>query len=127
MNIQLSKKKIKAMKKNKIKDSFADIFSFENKKEKIEHHEHMIMFRFLSELQKLMEACGLNKKELAKKIGTSASYITQLFRGDKVINLYTLARIEVEFDRYFNIKLIDEAKEKNLDRPLKPDLKGKKK
>ena len=103
------------MNKNKIQKSFAEIFSFENKKEKIEHHEHMMMFRFLSELQKLMEELGLNKKELAKRIGTSPSYITQLFRGDKIINLHTLAKIEVEFDRHFKVTLVDESKEKVLD------------
>ena len=101
------------MRENEIKESFANIYSFGNSKnEKIEHGERMIMFRFLSEIEKLMQEKGLNKKELGKKIGTSASYITQLFRGDKVINLHTLAKIEVEFERSFNIKLVKEGEER---------------
>lgn len=101
MNMPSSKKV------NEIKKSFKDLLSLDSKKEKVEHNEHMIMFRCLSEVEGMMEELGINKRELAKRLGTSASYITQLFRGDKVINLNTLAKIEVEFDKTFNIKLLN--------------------
>ena len=44
----------------------------------------------------------MSKKDLATAIGTSASYITQLFRGNKMINLEMLAKIqqalEIDYD-----------------------------
>lgn len=58
-----------------------------DKQNDLEHEYRMISFRFLSEVEKLSDEKNWNKKELAKNIGTSASYITQLFRGTKLINL----------------------------------------
>ena len=48
--------------------------------------------RFMSEVDTLMEAHQLNKKELAKKLNVSSSYITQVFKGKKFLNFYTLDR-----------------------------------
>jgi len=96
---------------SQIQKAFADLLSHDSKSEKIDHHEHMIMFKFLSEVQKVMEEKNINKKELAKMIGTSASFVTQIFRGDKIINLNTLAKIEVELGMTFKIKLLPEEDE----------------
>ena len=59
--------------------------------------------RFLSELEKLNCEKPLKKKDLAKAINTSPSYITQLYRGDKLINLITLAKIQDAFNITFEI------------------------
>ncbi len=53
---------------NQIQKAFADILSIDSKDKRIDHHEHMIMFKFLSEVQKVMEEKNINKKELAKMI-----------------------------------------------------------
>jgi transcriptional regulator with XRE-family HTH domain len=88
-----------------ISEDFADLFTFRNEEEELEHEAYMIMFRFLSELEKLnSDEHPLKKKELAKKLGVSPSYITQLFNGNKLINLSTLARIERFFNITFEIK-----------------------
>lgn len=73
-------------------------------KEDLELDTKMIMYRFLSEVERLSEEKGLNRKELAKLTGISASYITQLFRGSKIINLETIAKFQKIFDITFEIK-----------------------
>jgi transcriptional regulator with XRE-family HTH domain len=91
--------------KYNVSEEFADIFSFRNEEEELEHEAYMIMFRFLSELEKLSSGDRpLRKNELAKKLGVSPSYITQLYNGSKLINLNTLAKIETAFDITFKIK-----------------------
>jgi transcriptional regulator with XRE-family HTH domain len=60
------------------------------------------MAKFLEKIQEIATQKGLKKKDLAQKIGTSASYITQLYRGHKLLNLMTLAKLQralnIEFD-----------------------------
>lgn len=85
------------------------ILSHENEAALIEHDTHMLAFKFLGEIQSCQEALGINRKELAKKIGTSASYITQLYRGDKLPNLEILTRMAQALGLEFNIQ----AKAKN--------------
>jgi len=90
--------------KYNIAPEFESIFAFESKEEELEHEAKMIMFRFLSELEKSTGDKPLVKKELAKAIQTSASYITQLYQGDKLLNLITLAKIQDAYDIIFEIK-----------------------
>lgn len=71
--------------------------------EEIDHKKRMIMYRFLSEVERVTEEKRLSRKELAKLIGTSASYITQLYRGSKIINLETLAKLEYALKVSFDI------------------------
>jgi len=57
----------------------------------------------------------IQKKEIAEAINTSPSYVTQLFNGDKLINLMTLAKLQKAFDFTFQIearKNNDNLKEK---------------
>jgi transcriptional regulator with XRE-family HTH domain len=41
-------------------------------------------------------------------IGTTPSYVTQLFRGNKIINLETIARMQLALNVEFEIKLAGE-------------------
>ncbi|ARK10382.1 helix-turn-helix transcriptional regulator [Fibrella sp. ES10-3-2-2] len=84
---------------------FEDLFTFANETQADEHEAQMIAFRFLSEVQKAMELRGLSRKELAKQVNTSASYITQIFRGDKLPNFDLLARMQRVLDITFDIRL----------------------
>lgn len=93
---------MKFKEKYNINSDFEDLFSFKSKEEELEHEAKMIMFRFLSELEKL-NGKPIKKKELAKAIETSPSFITQLYQGDKIINLSTLAKIQEAFDITFEI------------------------
>jgi len=87
-----------------IQPEFEELFSFKSKEEELEHEAKLLMFRFLSELEKLNGDRPMKKKDLAIALGTSPSYVTQFFRGDKVINLSTLAKIEKAYNITFEIR-----------------------
>ena len=94
--------------KYNIVPEFEELFYFNSEKEEIEHEAKMMMFRFLSEVEKLNST--IKKKELVKALDTSASYITQLFNGDKLINLKTLAKIQKAYNISFEIKVVSNFK-----------------
>ena len=91
---------------DEIKSVFDKAMSIIDSKESLEHSKRMIMYRFLSEIERLADEKNINRKELASLIDTSASYITQLFRGHKLINLETIAKFQDIFDITFEIKAI---------------------
>jgi transcriptional regulator with XRE-family HTH domain len=109
----------------KIKEAFKVAFSEVDSKDELEHESKMIMYRFLSEIERISEENGLNRKDLATLIGTSASFLTQLFRGNKLINLPTLAKFQKVFDFTFEIKAVSNNEEEvflpiNIDNICKP-------
>ncbi|GAB4324237.1 MAG: hypothetical protein Kow00127_16940 [Bacteroidales bacterium] len=91
----------------KEKDFLDKLFEFESPEEKLEHETYMLSFKFMHVVEQVMEAKNLNNKELAALIGTSASYITQLFRGNKLLNFKTLARLQEALDIRFDISIED--------------------
>ncbi len=92
--------------KKEIQESYSDALSSVDSKEELEHSTKMLMYRFLSEIERLAEEKNLNRKELASLIGTSASYITQLFRGTKIINLETIAKFQKVLNVTFKVEAI---------------------
>ncbi len=89
----------------KVNPEYEALFSFGSKKEKIEHDAQMISYRILSEVEKVCEENKINKKTLAEMVGTSRSYITQLFRGTKQVNTDIMARFEEALNISFQIKV----------------------
>lgn len=87
-----------------IRKAFLDLLSFKSYEDEIQHDSQMLMYRFLSEVEILMERNNMTKKKLAEKIGTSASYITQLYRGNKPLNMETIAKFQKVFNITFEIK-----------------------
>lgn len=86
-----------------INPEFDDLFSTSSKSDDTKQEARMIMYRFLSEAERVHgQERGL-KKKLANKTGTSQSFITQLFNGDKLINLLTLAKFQEALDIKFKI------------------------
>jgi transcriptional regulator with XRE-family HTH domain len=88
-----------------------EILAADNEEEAIEQDAQMIMFRFLSEIERFQKMENVNRKTLAEKIKTSASYITQLFRGDRPLNILSVAKmgkaLNIEFD--IRARLVNEA------------------
>jgi ribosome-binding protein aMBF1 (putative translation factor) len=72
--------------------------------EQIEHRAQLLSAIFLSEVEKELDRMGWTRKRLAEEIGTSASYLTQLFRGDRLLNLKTVAKIEQALQITFEIR-----------------------
>lgn len=105
---------MKLTEKYKVNPEFEDLFSFKSEKEELEHEAKMIMFRILSSFEKMIDR-PIQKKEIAEAINTSPSYVTQLFKGDKLINFVTLVKLQNAFDFTFQIearKNNDNLKEK---------------
>ena len=90
---------------NHIKDSFNNLLIPGSYEEKVEQDSVLLMAQFLSAFEMEMGKKQLRKKDLANMIGTSASYITQLFRGTKIINLETIAKIMTALDLHCEVNI----------------------
>jgi transcriptional regulator with XRE-family HTH domain len=88
-----------------IETAFKTILSFDNEQDQLELEAKIIMAKFLEKVQEIATQKGLKKKDLAEKIGTSASYITQLYRGHKLLNLMTLAKLQRALDIEFDVAI----------------------
>lgn len=94
-----------------IKKSFDELFNTFTKEELIEQEARLLSFHFLSAIDEALEQKKMSKKALAEKVGTSASYITQLFRGDRLLNFTILAKIQDAMGLKFEVKVKDPAVE----------------
>lgn len=91
------------MTNKEIQDSFDQLSDQLSEQDKLENDANLLMFRFLSIIEDKCEALGLNRKQLAQKVGTSPSYITQLFQGDKLVNMITLAKFQKALNLEFKV------------------------
>jgi len=98
----------------KLKNEFKKAIQFSNQEDKAEHDSKILMFKFLSIIEDEMTLRNMSKKELANQLNTSPSYITQLFRGTKTINLLKLAQLQDLFHIEFEIKLVTKTKKKSV-------------
>lgn len=71
--------------------------------EKLEARGELLALHFMTYINHKMEQKGITKKELAEMVGTSPSYITQLFRGDKTPNWKMIAKMERALEISFKI------------------------
>lgn len=92
--------------KDTIEKSFQELSSSISEPEKMMIETRLMMYRFLSEIDKVTNERGINRKELASLIGISASYMTQLYQGKKIINLQLLTRIKKALNIDFKIEVI---------------------
>ena len=65
----------------------------------------VIASKFLNEVKDIAEVRKINRKKLAEMIGTSPSYLTQLYRGTKLMNLVTMAKLKKALDLEVEIKV----------------------
>lgn len=88
--------------KSQIINAFNSLFCELNENDRIDNDAKVLMFRFLEIIDKKRDTLGWSRKELAKRVGTSASYITQLYNGDKLVNMTILAKFKnvlgIEFE-----------------------------
>lgn len=106
-----------------IKNSFNEILSIDSEQEGLELEAQSLAFSFLAEIDKAMCEQKITKKALASSIGTSASYITQLFRGDRLPNFTNLAKMKAALCLEFDIEVRDKnfIEDKSFDFPeIKP-------
>ena len=79
--------------------------------EQIEQDALILAFQFLSRIDKARLDQGLTKRDLASKAGTSASFITQLFSGDRKPSWNLLAKMQKELSIEFKVHTEDEIKD----------------
>jgi transcriptional regulator with XRE-family HTH domain len=94
--------------KNKSKElqqQFAKLFADGTEEQKLDLEAKVLMAGFLSEIERIQEISTnlKNRKSLAEAIGTSPSYLTQVFCGDKNLNFLTLAKIQKVLNIRFEI------------------------
>lgn len=94
--------------KKGIQKAFQDLLEPASREEKLELETLMLSARFLSAVEQVCQNRNILKKDLAQMIDTSPSYITQLFRGNKIINMETIARMQLALNVEFEIKLVGE-------------------
>lgn len=73
--------------------------------ESIEIKASVLALQFLVLVDEKMKEKGFTKKELADQIGTSVSYLTQLFRGDRKPSWEILAKISLALGLEFKVTL----------------------
>jgi ribosome-binding protein aMBF1 (putative translation factor) len=87
--------------KLKVGKGFKKLFVHQTKEDQYRRRSMVIMMEYFNELERITG--GMTKKLLAERLGTSASYITQLYNGDKIFNLEMIARIEDAFGISFAV------------------------
>lgn len=100
-------------------DLIKEVFSFENENDQIKFEAEMIHLDLMNEISKLMDSRKMNKAGLAKSLGTTKGYVTQLFSGDRFLNLKTLAKIQQIFDIRIKLQFVEKTKTKNTE--IKPE------
>lgn len=88
-----------------------DIFNKKKFQEEVDFETNMLALSFLSEVEKEADSKGIKRNELAKIVGTSPSYITQIMRGNKVPNLKILAALGLAIGKKFNVRAVKCAQE----------------
>lgn len=97
-------------KKNKLDDlmkDFEEFLSSKDDRERIETKASFIQLDILDEVKLLMKEKNISRTQLAKKLSKSKSFVSQLFSGDKALNLKMIA----QFQEIFNSKFIPSFKE----------------
>ena len=105
------------MKDKSIKQQLDQVLVYTSKEDQLEHDAQMLAFQFLTKVDKTMADIGMSKRTLAQRIGTSAPFITQIFRGDRKPNWTILAKMQKELGLEFKVvteKEINELIGKNI-------------
>lgn len=87
-----------------IRQAFKELLATNSTEERVELETLVLSAKFLSEIERVCQEQDILKKDLAEMIGTSPSHVTQLFRGNKTINLKTIAKLQIELGISFDIK-----------------------
>ncbi|WP_339699136.1 helix-turn-helix transcriptional regulator [Algoriphagus aquimarinus] len=98
--------------KKSLKNEFEDLLGFNSTEDEVDFKTDLLPLQFLGLVDQRMEELGMSKKVLAEKIGTSASFITQLFRGDRKPNWNILAKMSNALNLEFKVMTEDILQEK---------------
>lgn len=98
-------------KNNGIQEMFKHSFNNLSENDKLEIQADVLAMRFIGLVDEVMEAKGITKKQLAERVGTSPSFITQVFRGNRRPGWEFLAKIQHALDIRFEISTEEKLEE----------------
>lgn len=104
---------MKLNEKYRISEEFKHLFEGYSAEEELQLNAQNISARFISEIDRICLERQINKTRLAKDLGVTKSYITQLLRGSKLVNMMFISKIEDYLKITFDIKA-DAALDKSL-------------
>lgn len=93
-------------KKNDL-EKLNQMLEFKSLKEKSKFEEELLNLRFIAVIEGLLEQKDVNRTELSKILDSSKSYVSQLFSGNKMLNIRTLAKIQKALNVSFKLDAID--------------------
>jgi len=80
---------------------------FDNYENDYENEAKILASKVLSEISEITKRKDLKRNNVADLIGTSASYLTQLYRGNKLLNFITLAKLKKKLDLNIEIRITE--------------------
>jgi len=92
---------------NSIKSRAKSLLNIDTLEERYELEKTRLHFAFLSGIERSMEHQNISREELAQRIGTSISYLTELFRGTKSLNFDVLAKMKIALDVDFRVEVVE--------------------
>lgn len=78
---------------------------FEQAQRSPDYWREMATLDFAEDLSRLMQDAGITRAELARRMGTSQAYITQVLRAEGNFTLETMTRFAMAFDHRVSIHL----------------------
>lgn len=89
-----------------LENKFKSLIASKSEDELLKEDEFILMANYLSEIERLqrLEGVKFKRKELASQIKVSASYLTQIFRGDRPLNFKTIAKIQRALNIRFHVR-----------------------
>jgi len=91
-------------------DKLNKMLEFKSEKEISRLEEELLNLKFITAIEEIMELKDVNKTELAGVLDSSKSYVSQLFSGNKMINIKTLSKIQKGLNVSFKIYAVDNRK-----------------
>ncbi|MDZ7636243.1 MAG: helix-turn-helix transcriptional regulator [Bacteroidales bacterium] len=80
-------------------------FKSSNQKAKLE--EELLSLKFIATIEELLEQNDVNRSDLANILDSSKSYVSQVFSGDKMVNIRILAKIQRALNVSFKLYAVD--------------------
>lgn len=92
----------------KRKDALANSLSFNNKKEEIKILSEIVNQDFVDAIKSSLESRNISQTNLAKEIGVSKSYVSQVFNGNRHVNMSFITRIRRKYE--IPLELVDTSR-----------------
>lgn len=86
-----------------LQDRMRDLLRFKSDADKIKFELYQLHSEIMRQVQIWMEDKGWNPKKLAEELKVSEPYISQMFSGDRIINLKKMVLLQRIFKKKFYV------------------------